>query len=179
MNMEPWVTIVVVGVAIIAVALMKPNKALPRSGSAISDIESTLDQFAEELEQDNQELIQLIAGLKRELEADINKLNGRMDALEKLGFHTPTPSQPTQAAQEPSRSVAPLPLSPLSTTEPEPVETSESVIKASSIQQRYAPILKLHEQGKSIEYIAKKNNLNKGEVQLIIQLAKQEEKFRD
>lgn len=177
--MEPWVTIVVVGAAIIAVALMKPNKDLPRSGSAISDIESTLDQFAEELEQDNQELIQLIAGLKRELEADINKLNGRMDAIEKLGLHSSAPVIPAQAAQEPSLSVAP-PSSPSPAPSiPESVETSEPVMKASSIQQRYAHILKLHEQGKSIEYIAKKNNLNKGEVQLIIQLAKQEEKFRD
>ncbi|MFC0214366.1 hypothetical protein ACFFK0_18195 [Paenibacillus chartarius] len=44
-----------------------------------------------------------------------------------------------------------------------------------NIKDRYAELFKLYGESKSIEYIAKKLQMNKGEVQLIIQLAKQEE----
>ncbi|WP_042160514.1 DUF6115 domain-containing protein [Paenibacillus gorillae] len=47
-----------------------------------------------------------------------------------------------------------------------------------TIQSRYAELLELYSQGKSIELIAKKLGMNKGEVQLILQLAKQEEGAR-
>jgi DNA-directed RNA polymerase specialized sigma24 family protein len=43
-----------------------------------------------------------------------------------------------------------------------------------SIHARYSELFMLYEQGKSIEMISKKLGMNKGEVQLIIQLAKQE-----
>jgi hypothetical protein len=43
------------------------------------------------------------------------------------------------------------------------------------VRARYAELFQLHEQNKSVEHIAKKLNMNKGEVQLILQLAKQEE----
>ena len=44
-----------------------------------------------------------------------------------------------------------------------------------SIKSRYAELFDLYEQGKSIDMIAKSTGLQRGEVQLIIQLAKQEE----
>ena len=44
-----------------------------------------------------------------------------------------------------------------------------------SIKSRYAELFDLYEQGKSIDMIAKTTGLQRGEVQLIIQLAKQEE----
>ncbi|MDF2924695.1 MAG: hypothetical protein K0R57_3609 [Paenibacillaceae bacterium] len=54
----------------------------------------------------------------------------------------------------------------VSAPEPAPVLT---------IRSRYEELFQLYEDGKSVEYIAKKTGLNKGEVSLIIQLAQQEE----
>ncbi|MDI4646192.1 hypothetical protein [Cohnella hashimotonis] len=46
--------------------------------------------------------------------------------------------------------------------------------RPSAISERYAELLELHERGRSVEQIAKAMNMNKGEVQLILQLAKRE-----
>ncbi|MDG0812448.1 hypothetical protein [Cohnella rhizosphaerae] len=42
------------------------------------------------------------------------------------------------------------------------------------IRDRYAQLLELYERGRSVEQVAKAMNMNKGEVQLILQLAKRE-----
>jgi hypothetical protein len=47
-----------------------------------------------------------------------------------------------------------------------------------NMKSRYAELFSLHDQGKSVEFIAKKLDMNKGEVNLIIQLSKQEERSR-
>ncbi|MNG03181.1 hypothetical protein D3C84_862490 [compost metagenome] len=47
-----------------------------------------------------------------------------------------------------------------------------------SIRDRYVELFELYDQGKSIEAVARKLGMNKGEIQLIIQLAKQEEGAR-
>lgn len=46
--------------------------------------------------------------------------------------------------------------------------------RPAAIRDRYAELLELHERGRSVEQIAKAMNMNKGEVQLILQLAKRE-----
>jgi hypothetical protein len=47
-----------------------------------------------------------------------------------------------------------------------------------NIRYRYMELFALEKQGKSIDHIAKKLGMNKGEVMLIIQLAKQEDRTR-
>lgn len=174
--MEPWTYIVILGLAVIGYSTMKsqPHKS-QNHNAVVHDIETALDQFAQELEDDNEQLLQSIAGLKRELEAEINKLNGRVEAIEK---------QTVQMNLTAS-------LAALSSTEKprakkiekndahNELPTEESKEPESNIKTRYTTVFELHEQGKSIEYIAKKTGMNKGEVQLIIQLARQEEQFRD
>jgi hypothetical protein len=49
---------------------------------------------------------------------------------------------------------------------------------ATTIRGRYAELLDLYNRGRSVEQIAKALNMNKGEVQLILQLAKREEGAR-
>jgi len=49
---------------------------------------------------------------------------------------------------------------------------------ALAIHERYAQLLDLYRRGRSIEQISKALNMNKGEVQLILQLAKREEAAR-
>jgi DNA-binding NarL/FixJ family response regulator len=54
----------------------------------------------------------------------------------------------------------------------------EASLKATgpmNIRERYKEVFDLQRQGKSMDYIAKKMSMNKGELQLILQLAKQEE----
>ncbi|MNP20313.1 hypothetical protein D3C76_1128800 [compost metagenome] len=56
-------------------------------------------------------------------------------------------------------------------------ELEQSDIKSepvNSIKHRYAEVFELHEQGKSIDVIGKLVGLQRGEIQLILQLAKQE-----
>lgn len=53
-------------------------------------------------------------------------------------------------------------------------EASEAADAPTSIRSRYADLLDLHERGRSVEQIAKTLGLNKGEVQLILQLARRE-----
>ena len=186
--MQPWVTVVLLGAAIIGLALIKPNRERMTKGAAVQDIETALEQFADELQEENEQLIKFIAGLKHELEADVNKLSGRVEALERSQLQLPVVlsaaaqaeqqvsvgrSTTTEASQTEERRFPSQPVDELVTS------SSEQRLKDTSIRHRYADVFALHEQGKSIEYIAKKNDMNKGEVQLIIQLAKQEEKFRD
>jgi hypothetical protein len=45
------------------------------------------------------------------------------------------------------------------------------------IRERYAELFQLYDQNKSIDYIARKLGMNKGEVGLILELARQEERF--
>jgi len=60
--------------------------------------------------------------------------------------------------------------------EPEPDEAqAEPDSPPNTIRGRYAELLGLHEGGKSVEQIAKAFGMNKGEVQLILQLARREE----
>ena len=53
-------------------------------------------------------------------------------------------------------------------------EASAAADAPTSIRSRYAELLDLHERGRSVEQIAKTLGLNKGEVQLILQLARRE-----
>lgn len=162
--------IVIIGLAVIGYALMKPQSS--DKSVIVSDIEATLDQFAYELEQDNQELIAKVTQLKREFEAEINKLNGRLETLENLNISTLSTHAPRiDSLPTPALSVEEAPAS-QEVEQPLP-KTDENAIK-----HRYEQLFGLYEKGKSIEQIAKKLGMNKGEVQLIIQLAKQEEQFR-
>lgn len=54
--------------------------------------------------------------------------------------------------------------------------TSPTAAGPQSIRERYAELIGLYERGRSTEQIAKAMNMNKGEVQLILQLAKREGK---
>ncbi|MBB6690839.1 hypothetical protein H7B90_05420 [Cohnella xylanilytica] len=53
-------------------------------------------------------------------------------------------------------------------------DAPEAAEAHTSIRGRYAELLDLHERGRSVEQIAKTLGLNKGEVQLILQLARRE-----
>lgn len=164
--MGPWLYIVLLGVCVVIFAFMRPKEPAAQQTAVVGEIESALEQFALELEDDNKELVASVAGVKRELEAEINKLNGRLDALEKQVRSLPVGQ--------------PLPLTPPAPPAPAPSAQTEPPAgqEEPDIKTRYSALFDLYNQGKSIEYISKKTGMNKGEVQLIIQLSRQEEQFR-
>ncbi|MEX1031023.1 MAG: hypothetical protein WDZ91_13405 [Paenibacillaceae bacterium] len=194
--MQPWLYIVILGACIVVYAYMRPRDAVSKRTAVVNDIEVALDQFAEELEEGNKELMISVSGLKRELEAEINKLNGRLSVLEKQSSisnnvaDTRTEHSNVTALHQVTERVDENPRTrPMLKKHEEQVEENgESLNKEAvkpdhkplenDIKNRYGAIFELHSQGKSIEYIAKKTGMNKGEIQLIIQLARQEEQFR-
>jgi uncharacterized protein YdiU (UPF0061 family) len=194
--MQPWLYIVILGACIIVYAYMRPRNTESKRTTVVNDIEVALDQFAEELEEGNKELMISVTGLKRELEAEINKLNGRLSVLEKQSTFSNSVSdirtehsnvtalhqviervvekpKTRRVIKKHEEQVEEKDISlnkEISKPDPKPLEND--------IKNRYGAIFELHAQGKSIEYIAKKTGMNKGEIQLIIQLARQEEQFR-
>lgn len=164
---------------------------MPKSGSAkeetspqvVREMEETMEGFLAELEEDNRKLIDTIAAMKQEHNQTIARLADRMDGMEKhfqeerrelrrfvleqagkLERAVPLPVS-VNAANIPS----PAPASPAAAA-PSPPEPKQTTIKS-----RYEELFRMHEEGKSVEYIARKTGMNKGEVSLIIQLAVQEE----
>ncbi|MBO9597655.1 MAG: hypothetical protein J7559_07540, partial [Cohnella sp.] len=84
----------------------------------------------------------------------------------------PRLSEQAQAAM-PSQGHAPV-IQPEPANEPE--KEPESIqVPPTSIRGRYPELLALHDKGRSVEQIAKALGLNKGEVQLVLQLARREE----
>ncbi len=196
--MQPWLYLVILGAGIIGYAFMRPRDVESKRTAVVNDIEFALDQFAEELEEGNKELMVSVSGLKRDLEAEINKLNGRLSVLEKQNSISNHASD-TRAEQSnmsalhqsvewdiekpKSRRIVKKHderpeevVEPLTKEDTKPVSVDKPQEK--DIKNRYGAIFELHTQGKSVEYIAKKTGMNKGEIQLIIQLARQEEQFR-
>jgi len=179
---EPWHYIVLLGAAIAVVAYAMPrmkSKAAAEPAST-KDMEQLLEQYMFTTEQEHEALVQLVKeaqlSSKQVASAHENKvsqLEARLAALssqleqQKQGFeqqlHLHKHSQAADIIQPEARSEA---------------GPAEEKLASTSIQKRYEQLFQLHESGKSIEAIAKKLQLNKGEVQLIIQLAKQEERAR-
>ncbi len=78
---------------------------------------------------------------------------------------------------DPARSESPLQAVPVADQEPAATrEQPNEPVALMNIKQRYAELFELYELGKSMDFIAKKLGMNKGEISLILLLAKQEER---
>lgn len=193
----PWLSIVLLGAAITGYAWMMPKPSSKDKGSEFSS-ESAYEQLLEDLEAENRELVDAVAKFKREQDETVDKLGRRIVDMEhqmKLwtlqaanaaaavnahpassiavaesasAMETLKEAQPITA--EPSHGQTPILPDPAKEPEPEPI-----VVPPTSIRGRYPELLALHDKGRSVEQIAKALGLNKGEVQLILQLARREE----
>jgi DNA-binding NarL/FixJ family response regulator len=190
---QPWVLIVLVGLVLIVYAKMQPSSKRDKGSSGVNmkELEETMEHFAAELEEQNQALIGMFAETKKEYAIHTAKLTARIEALEKhnqqqqqelLKLSYALEQLPKHAVATADKGGSSIPVTsqeaiqaipPTTADEQEPV-MSEPVTE--SIKQRYGALFELYDQGKSIEMIAKKLGMNKGEVSLIIQLAKQEER---
>jgi DNA-binding NarL/FixJ family response regulator len=138
----------------------------------VKEIEDTMEHFAYEIEEENNQLLQTVAQIKTDHEQQMNRIIAKVDQLEKQNYDLSSElkSLVLNKFHEQNKQLSHVHMAEAT---PEKINVSPMQMK-----ERYAELFLLHEQGKAIEYIAKKLNLNKGEVQLIIQLAKQEEQNR-
>lgn len=183
--MQPWVYIVLVGLCILVFALLRRQETNDQSDTHIlPQVEQLMDHFAADLEEQNEALMKTLQTTKQENEMKLSRMQGHIDSL-KNQLSQLTLSQADLAAavqgirSEHSQLRADQPADSPAENSSAPVNDSEmGSPRESSIRERYPDIFQLYEQGKSVEYIAKKTQMNKGEVGLILGLAKQEEQTR-
>ncbi|MCM3625921.1 hypothetical protein M3194_00905 [Paenibacillus glycanilyticus] len=182
--MSNWTYIVLLGAVVAVASLFLPRKQQEQESKDTRNMEIALEQFMENTELDHQELVKLVTNLHEEGKQQTEQSRQRVQELENqyrlLEQQLSLLQQQRQndlllASQMMPGSVQPAAPSAqqhqaIAAKQPEPQQT------VSGIQMRYSDLFELYNQGKSIEAIAKKLNMNKGEVQLILQLAKQEEK---
>lgn len=190
--MQPWVYIVLVGVAAILYALLLPARA--KEGKveqqSLKETEAALELYMADMERENEELVQLISSIKQQSQNNHNVMQGQINELQSQVIELQKSSLQLEArVTEEEKSLRELAITVEKGSyvnvgvkeDPSPGEEKVSLqpeLKAkpiSSIKLRYPRLFELHEQGKSIDSIAKTAGLQRGEVQLILQLAKQEE----
>ncbi|WP_028561407.1 DUF6115 domain-containing protein [Paenibacillus pinihumi] len=182
---QPWQYLVLLGAFAVVMAFVMPRKhkqATQADQSSISDMELALEQFMQTMEADNKEFVAMISRTQQELrdtiavkEQRIAQLENRCGKLEKelADKHSSLEARIAGLGSQTAVSV-----SKPSVPSEEPLPAGEEDQPADLIKDRYAELLKLYNQGKSVDYIARKLGLNKGEVQLIVQLSIQEERHR-
>lgn len=200
---DPWLYIVLLGLVLIVYARFIPKKEqAAKQTNVIKEIEDTMEQFSAELEEENRQVLGLVSDMKKEHDLHTAKLQGRIEALEQqnrsvneqlaqlVRSEQNRKDQQTTAAniQQPIPSATPAQM-PLP-SKPDQMQAAQQSVRPAdapaheperspmNIRDRYANVFQLYDQGKSTEYIAKKLEMNKGEVMLIIQLAKQEDRAR-
>ncbi|WP_258959173.1 hypothetical protein [Paenibacillus tyrfis] len=192
---QPWIYIVLVGLLIVVYAKIIPRKsegAAKPDGAIVKEMEQAMDHLAMELEEQNKALIELFSGTKQTYEEHTAKLTSRVETLEKqcqelrheLGRLTFPEEQRRLSLQadaskqgEALGASAGAAVSQAYTDSAVPDTQPEAANKAAmNMKERYAELFGLYESGKSTDYIAKKLGMNKGEISLILQLAKQEER---
>jgi protein-tyrosine-phosphatase len=180
---EPYIYVVLIGLCILVFSFLfaKPKKLVPpQTPQIMQEVEETMEGFMAELEEDNKKLLDTITHMKESHNQSLHKMTERMERLEqefqqeRQDWKRLVLMTAEKTGQAPARSALPPQAQPLPQPEPLPVQ-EEPQKPAAGIRGRYEEVLRLHDDGKSVDYIARKCGLNKGEVNLIIQLALQEE----
>jgi DNA-binding NarL/FixJ family response regulator len=198
--MEPWQTIMMVGGVAVVCAAVLPRRAQSHANAdsnsqSVRNMETALEQFMENIEADNREIANLVGKFNQESQAQAAKRDERIAQLERrcaeleqklaeqaLRAVYPSNPQVEPAAPEPKQAatLSQSEMKHASAFNLEVAAADEQVDApaALSIQDRYAELFEMYRSGKSIDAIAKKLGRNKGEIQLILQLSKQEEAAR-
>lgn len=195
----PWVFIVLLGIAALVYALLLPKRQVAEisKGEAAREMEATLEQYMADIEKENEELIGMIAQMKQDFAGKqlaqqelMVELRQRLGEVEVLARQSDTRLLAVEAGMQqhefavaeqaqPLVAVAAEPTLPLVPAEvqPEPVlpVAEEPEPQEEHVRDRYPELFDLYAQGKSMDMIAKTVGLQRGEVQLILQLARKEE----
>lgn len=200
--MDPWLYIVMLGFAITGFAWMMPRNAGKPEEKAFAG-EDAYRQLLEDLEAENRELFDAVAKFKQENDATVEKLGRRVVEMErqmKEWTDGPIAASPAEAPLPPLSPPSPnaalnaasqLPISLRPTPNGHDIDPAAREVAVgfapedpaiepgappTTIRGRYPELLDMHDNGRSIEHIAKATGKNKGEVQLILQLARREER---
>jgi hypothetical protein len=187
---SPWLSIVLLGVAIVGYAWMIPkNSGKNKETEFVS--EAAYDRLLEDLESENRELVDAVSKFKREQDETVQKLGHRIVEMEhqmtkwleqgpSTGSTSTTTDSSSNIVSEPefeastSKQIDELSFSSTAHT-PLPIIPEEILIPPTTIRGRYPELFNMHDKGRSVEQIAKALGMNKGEVQLILQLVRREE----
>ncbi|SDE68951.1 hypothetical protein SAMN04488542_101399 [Fontibacillus panacisegetis] len=197
---DPWFYIVLLGLAVVVYAMLIPSRKSTTApvNNGIGELETTLEQYMSEIEKENDELIDLVAQMKQDFaskqlaqQEQIVELRKRMIEVEQVSRNNTTigkavehiaeaaPAMKTSYAVE--EAVIPVSsdvieqLAVLAADQPHPDHSADLDTKApESVRDRYPELFDLYEKGKSIDMIAKTIGIQRGEIQLILQLAKRE-----
>ncbi|WP_149095835.1 DUF6115 domain-containing protein [Paenibacillus terrae] len=203
---QPWIYIVLLGAAAVVYAWLLPKRQAGRGTEevVVQKVEATLEQYMADIENDNDELIELVSGIKQEhavkqasLQEQVAELRNRIVELERQAalasvstqsvsgsevLHTGTPHQVVAAYGQFRNTQSAIPMqaeqsdaSIVAVEEQAPLQEAEPEAQQESIRERYQELFSLYEQGKSVDYIAKQSGIQRGEVQLILQLAERED----
>ncbi|MGO4498711.1 hypothetical protein AB4114_22790 [Paenibacillus sp. 2RAB27] len=192
MVMQPVLYVILLGLVMIVYARFipkEPTTASSANATVVQEIEDTIEHFAAEMDEQNQAMLDLFSKTKQDYEVELAKLAGRLETLERQKHELSKELTTLHVSQPPVLSPAEM-LSALNApnhgipasvhvieTAPDPLP-EEPVYVGLSMKSRYSELFTLHDQGKSVEAIAKKLSMNKGEVSLILQLSRQEERTR-
>lgn len=190
--MQPWVYIVLLGVAAILYAFIIParSKVGNVEKQSLKETEAALELYMADIERENDELVQLVSGIKQQsqsnqllMQEQISELRGQLTELQnnsllleaRVAIEEKNLQQLTHSFEKGATDAVTVAEDSLRREEPRLEQPEAKQKPISSIKLRYPRLFELHEQGKSIDSIAKTAGLQRGEVQLILQLAKQEE----
>lgn len=172
--MEPWSTLVVLGVCITLFAWFMPRSRPQAEGKIIKDVETTLEQYLAEIELENEKVIQSIQKWKQDFshtnnqrEKELQDMKQQIQNLEQqvsavMNANAYPGSNGDEAVQKAEHTAE-------HTAQEEIAKQEEP-----AIQTRYSEVFRLESEGKSTDYIAKKLRMPKGEVQLILRLGERE-----
>ncbi|MDB4868501.1 MAG: hypothetical protein JWR03_2834 [Cohnella sp.] len=182
--MSPWVSVVLFGFAVFGLAWLTPKRSQGEEGSGIVG-DAAYDRLLEDLEMENRELVDAVTIFKQEQDQTVHRLGNRIVELERQmkvwteqplsasAAKIPAPEAPSipdsAAAPDQAQEAAAQPAADIES------DRDEADLPPSSIRVRYAELIALHNKGRSMDQIAKSAGMNKGEVQLILQLARREE----
>lgn len=193
--------VVLIGLVLIVYARFLPKKeAEAPKANVVQEIEDTIGHFAAEMDEQNQAILDLFTRTKQDYEVELAKLAGRLESLEKQkselsqelskvhmnqqasmlagsGF---VESAGGEQADDQAQKLKAAELDGADSGSEPAVEADkeEAAFGKLNMKTRYAELFSLYDQGKGIETIAKKLGMNKGEVNLILQLSRQEEQSR-
>ncbi|MBU6145614.1 MAG: hypothetical protein KGO83_02795 [Paenibacillaceae bacterium] len=182
--MPMWLIVVLCGAMLIVYAhVMHGKRRLEeqpsnddQSESWLDAVSTTLQSMFDEWTTAHEALKKDVAHAQQQWEANTQTMMRRIDALQQAHeAHVAMMMPPVHKSEphiaEQKNDAGRRQKKPIRTT---PTTNPQDNAPVYAIRSKFDELLTLHEEGKSIEYIAKKLNKNKGEVQLIIRLAQTE-----